>query len=130
MSLAAAPPGRETGLMDILIVDDDAAFCAAAERYLRARGHRTRVASDGIDALEQVALRDPDLVICDLKMPRLDGLGFLRRIRRDKNAVPVVLVTGYATVDTAARALRDGADDCLEKPFEMSDLLARISRAR
>ena len=130
MSFTAGPPGLESSLVDILIVDDDAAFCTAAERYLQARGHRTRCAVDGIDAVEQMTERDPDLVICDLRMPRLDGLGFLQRLREEHSDVPFVMVTGHPSADTADQARRIGADDYLEKPFEMEDLLASISRTR
>ena len=116
--------------MDILIVDDDATFRTAAQRYLQARGHRTRCAVDGIDALGQIAKRNPDLVICDLRMPRLDGLESLQRIRGAHNDVPFVMVTGHPTADTADQARKSGADDYLEKPFEMQELLVSISNTR
>ena len=105
-------------------------FRTAIQRYLEARGHRTRCAVDGIDALEQVAQRVPDLVICDLRMPRLGGLGVLRAIRGARDDVSVVMVTGHPTAHTADQARQQGADDYLEKPFELQELNRSIARAR
>ena len=116
--------------MHILIVDDNAAFTRAVERFLTARGHTARTARDGVEAVEHIQVGRPDLAICDIRMPRMDGHDLLRWIRRSAPGLPVILVTGQPSVDSAVEALRQGADDYLTKPLDLEELGASIERAR
>ena len=116
--------------MHILIVDDNAAFTRAVERFLTARGHTARTARDGVEAVEHIQVGRPDLAICDIRMPRMDGHDLLRWIRRSTPGLPVILVTGQPSVDSAVEALREGADDYLTKPLDLQELTETIERVR
>jgi two-component system, NtrC family, nitrogen regulation response regulator NtrX len=110
----------------ILIVDDEESIRVALQRLLEYHGFETRLAEDGYRALELVAEEEPDVVLLDIKMPRMDGLEVLQRIR-EKSAGPyVVIVTAHGDRQTAMECGRLGADDFLEKPWEQERLLSII----
>jgi two-component system KDP operon response regulator KdpE len=109
----------------VLVVDDDLALVKALRIGLTARGDEVSTAHTGADALAQVALTDPDLVILDLGLPDLDGLEVCRRIR-DFSNVPVVVLSAYGDERRKVEALDGGADDFITKPFGMAELEARL----
>jgi len=109
----------------ILIVDDDAALVKALRIGLTARGDEVATAHTGTDAVTQVALLNPDLVILDLGLPDLDGLEVCRRIREFSN-VPIVILSAYGDERRKVEALDGGADDFITKPFGMAELEARL----
>jgi two-component system KDP operon response regulator KdpE len=109
----------------VLVVDDDLALVKALRIGLTARGDEVSTAHTGADALTQVALTDPDLVILDLGLPDLDGLEVCRRIRGFSN-VPVVVLSAYGDERRKVEALDGGADDFITKPFGMAELEARL----
>jgi DNA-binding response OmpR family regulator len=110
----------------ILLVEDDEQIRKLLSAFLERRGYRVMLAVDGHDALEQVSLELPDLVISDLNMPRLNGLELLARLRQDSRTrdVPVVLLSAQRSDDDVATGLSQGADAYVPKPIEMS-MLAR-----
>jgi CheY-like chemotaxis protein len=115
----------------ILIAEDNDSVAAPLEQLLQKSGYDTRRAVDGVDALQRIVAQPPDLLLLDLKMPRLHGVELLKKLRQsDKTkALPVVIMTGVYRGDSniaAARAL--GVDTYLEKPFRAGDLLAAIAR--
>ena len=112
--------------MQILVVDDEAAVRDALSRTLRFEGYQVAVANDGVAALEALRSLDPDLVLLDVMMPRLDGLATCRRLRADGNVVPVLMLTAADSVGDRVAGLDAGADDYLVKPFALQELLARI----
>ena len=114
--------------MNILLIDDDEALLKAIGRSLTDRGHALRTASSGREALRLMAEAPPDLMISDIEMPGMDGVALLRAVRKRFPDMPVILTTGYATVDTAIAALRLGACDYLKKPIRFQALLACIQR--
>ena len=114
--------------MNILLIDDDEAILKAIGRSLTARSHALRTASSGREGLRLMAEDPPDLVISDIQMPGMDGVALLRAVRERFPDMPVILTTGYATVDTAIAALRLGAYDYLRKPIRFEALLACIQR--
>ena len=114
--------------MNILLIDDDEAILKAIGRSLTARGYALRTASSGREGLRLMAEDPPDLVISDIQMPGMDGVALLRAVRERFPDMPVILTTGYATVDTAIDALRLGACDYLKKPIRFEALLACIQR--
>ncbi len=116
--------------MRILIVDDDPAFCLATERYLRARGYETETAGDGIEALESINRQKPDVVICDVRMPGLDGISLLKKVRVTNTDLPFVMTTAYASDDLAIEAERGGRADLLEKPIDQNQLLECLRKSR
>jgi two-component system response regulator MprA len=112
--------------VQILVVDDEAAVRDALSRTLRFEGYQVAVANDGVAALETLRTLDPDLVLLDVMMPRLDGLATCRRLRADGNVVPVLMLTAADSVGDRVAGLDAGADDYLVKPFALQELLARI----
>ncbi|MFD5113887.1 response regulator transcription factor [Streptomyces sp. NPDC058220] len=120
MSPAEGDPQR------ILIVDDEPAVREALQRSLAFDGYGTEVAVDGLDALTKAAAYDPDLIVLDIQMPRMDGLTAARRLRAGGSKVPILMLTARDTVGDRVTGLDAGADDYLVKPFELDELFARI----
>ncbi|GGX32973.1 response regulator transcription factor [Streptomyces chryseus] len=110
----------------ILIVDDEPAVREALQRSLAFEGYGTEVAVDGIDALAKTASYEPDLIVLDIQMPRMDGLTAARRIRSSGDTLPILMLTARDTVGDRVTGLDAGADDYLVKPFELDELFARI----
>jgi len=115
--------------MKILVVDDERAVRESLRRALELEGYQVDLAEDGEDALERLRgadQDDADAVILDVLMPGIDGLEVCRRLRADSNAVPVLMLTARAEVDSRVAGLDAGADDYLPKPFALAELLARL----
>jgi DNA-binding NtrC family response regulator len=112
----------------ILVVDDEVRMAALIRRELEDHGHEVDTAGDGAVALERLAGGDFDLMLTDLRMPGLDGLELLRRVRTEAPGTEVVLMTAYASAQTAVQAMKAGAYDYLIKPFEMDELIIMVDR--
>lgn len=102
----------------ILIVEDEYVFRSLLDNYLTSLGAETRLAADGIEALESMAQRLPDLVICDLAMPRMNGLAFVEEIRNTGNQTPILVISATEHMSDIAKALRLGVQDVLLKPIK------------
>lgn len=113
----------------LLIVDDEKNLCRMLQTAFSIDGHETRVAEDGEAALISFVQDKPDVVLMDIRMPKLDGIEALKRMRELNPEVPVILMTAYAAVETAVDALRLGAFDYVIKPFDLTELKLLISRA-
>jgi sigma-B regulation protein RsbU (phosphoserine phosphatase) len=114
----------------ILIVDDDEMVRRAIATMLTAQGYAVRNAADGSAALEELAREQPSLVLCDLRMPRLDGLQLLAEVRATHPALPVIVMSGAGLLDDAIRALQLGAWDYVEKPIPAAAALGHtVARA-
>src|SRR5215216_7155741 len=109
----------------VLVVEDDTEIAGALRRSLRIDGYDVRVAEDGEQALSEAGLFEPDLVVLDLGLPRLDGVEVCRRLR-DKGDVPILMLTARDGVPDRVAGLDSGADDYLVKPFEREELAARV----
>jgi len=109
----------------VLVVDDDPSLLKALRIGLTARGDDVLVARSGAEAINQVALAGPDLVILDLGLPDIDGLEVCRRVREFSN-VPIVVLSAYGDERRKVEALDSGADDFVTKPFGMAELEARL----
>src|ERR687888_2724168 len=109
----------------VLVVEDDAEIGGALRRSLRLEGYDVRLAEDGVAALEESALFEPDAVVLDLGLPRLDGIEVCKRLR-DTSDVPILMLTARDSLDSRVEGLDTGADDYLVKPFERQELLARL----
>src|SRR4051812_5208491 len=107
----------------VLVVDDERNIGLTFGQALRLAGHITEVASTAKEGLERLLARPIDVVLLDVKLPDLDGLEVLERIRAERPDVPVVMMSGHGTIDTAVRAVRTGALDFLEKPVAKERLL-------
>src|ERR1700688_5129973 len=112
--------------MLVLVTDDDRAVRESLERALQLHGYEVALASDGDTALAAVESRTPDALVLDVMMPGLDGLDVTRRLRREGNRVPVLLLTARDAVGDRVDGLDAGADDYLPKPFALEELLARM----
>jgi DNA-binding NtrC family response regulator len=113
----------------ILLIDDEAAVCRMVEAILTDRGYAVVAYNHSPEAVAAFAPRHYDAVITDVKMPVMDGLEVLQRIKEQEPAIPVIVITAHATVDMSIHALRKGAYDILSKPFEPEELLSRIRNA-
>jgi len=109
----------------ILVVDDEPQIVRLVRAYLEEAGFRVVIASDGEQALYTARHEQPDLVVLDLLMPRMDGLEFARRIRRERD-VPIIMLTARADETDRIVGLELGADDYVTKPFSPRELVARV----
>jgi two-component system response regulator AtoC len=112
--------------MKILVVDDDAGLRRTASLILENEGYQIATASDGAEALEKAADWGPDLILCDVRMPGVDGLEFLDRHREAEGTARTLVMTAYGSQDLAVEAIRKGAYDYIDKPFSPEALLLRI----
>jgi two-component system, OmpR family, response regulator MprA len=110
----------------VLIVDDDAGVRRMLARTLEAEGYGVTTAADGGSALVEIERSAPDLIVLDVAMPGMDGLGVTRRLRGKGDALPVLLLTARDGVADRVAGLDAGADDYLVKPFATDELLARV----
>ena len=113
----------------IAVLDDEPRLVAILEMLLRREGYEARGFGDPEAALAALAAERFDLLLTDLRMPGLDGLGVLERLREVDPELPVIIMTAHATVATALRAVRLGAFDYVEKPFDNDDVRALVARA-
>ncbi|MFO1106433.1 MAG: sigma-54 dependent transcriptional regulator [Amaricoccus sp.] len=118
-------------MTDILVVDDERDIRALIADILEDEGHGVRMAADSDAALSEINKAAPDLVILDiwLKDSRLDGIDILKRVRRDNPSVPIVIISGHGNIEIAVAAIKQGAYDFIEKPFNIDQLLVVVSRA-
>ncbi len=131
----AAPGGgfstmvRSDAPLSILIAEDDDTLAAALDEFLREKGHQVDLASHGGEALALLEKKSYPLIITDLVMPEADGLTVLRAARQRDPATLVVIMTGYASLDSAIGAIREGAYDYLCKPFKLQEIEIAVNNA-
>ena len=113
----------------ILVVDDDQDSCELVEKILKKEGYRVSTLTDGRKVEEELRKNDIHLAIIDLKMPDISGLDVVDTIRHQDSDCAVILMTGYATLDSAVSALRGGVVDYLRKPVREDELLGAVRRA-
>ena len=109
----------------MLVVEDDEEIASVLQRSLRMEGYEVRIAIDGEAALTEARMFNPDAVILDLGLPKIDGIEVARRLRENDD-VPILMLTARDAVESRVEGLDVGADDYLVKPFERQELLARI----
>ena len=114
-----------SGRPRVLVVEDDVDIAGVLRRSLDKEGYEVRIAADGEAALDEAGLFEPDAVVLDLGLPKLDGVEVCRRLRQDGD-VPILILTARDAVDARVEGLDSGADDYLVKPFERDELLARM----
>jgi DNA-binding response OmpR family regulator len=110
----------------ILVVEDELPMRTALYDILSGNGYRVLVASDGAAGLEKAVNEEPDLILLDVMMPRLDGFALCAELRRLLKATPVLMLTAKGRVEDRVHGLDSGADDYLVKPFSREELLARV----
>ncbi|HLG69103.1 MAG TPA: response regulator [Chloroflexota bacterium] len=109
----------------VLVVDDEAGVREMLCDYLGAHGFETRQAENGLQALQAIESRSPEVVVLDMRMPVMDGWTFLETLRRDSK-LPVLVLTAESDESDRARTFELGANDYLSKPFKLSEVEARI----
>jgi len=121
-------PGIEgkTVAQRVMIVDDEEAFAQGCQRILAEQGYEVEIALSGEEALEKIENRSYDVVLLDLRIRDFDGISILEKIRARNLNTDVVIMTGYASVETAAKALRYGASEYLEKPFDPERIIGAV----
>lgn len=113
----------------ILIVDDEASICWALERALSEVGHEVVTTATAEDALEHLEQRAADVVVMDVRLPGLNGLAAMERLRESAPRTPVIIMTAFGSLDTAVRAVNQGAFEYLTKPFDLDEAVGVIRRA-
>ncbi|MGQ0541124.1 MAG: sigma-54-dependent transcriptional regulator [Blastocatellia bacterium] len=114
----------------LLVVDDEKNLRLVIQKEMTRQGHEVETAQDGHAAWELLESRDFDVLLCDINMPRLDGMGLLRRLReKGQNPPEIIMLTGQGTVETAIEAMKLGAYDYLTKPYRIAELAALVAQA-
>ena len=113
----------------ILVVDDDPVIQRLLTVNFEMEGYRVTTAGDGVDGLAQIAADRPDLVLVDVKMPRMDGLEVVRRLKADDrtSAIPLILLSAKAQSTDISAGMDSGADDYVTKPFDPLELLDKVA---
>src|SRR5688572_804814 len=114
----------------LLVVDDEKNLRLVVQKEMARQGHEVETASDGEAAWELLEARDFDVLLCDINMPRLDGMGLLRRVfDKSPNPPEIIMLTGQGTVETAIESMKLGAYDYLTKPYRIAELSALVDQA-
>jgi DNA-binding NtrC family response regulator len=116
--------------MKILITDDERAIRRALREILEFEGYQIEEAENGMDALKLLREQSFDLVFCDIKMPQLDGLELLSKIKEEGIKSLIIMISGHGTVETAVQAIKNGAFDFIEKPLDLNRILVTIRNAK
>jgi len=119
----------ESDQRNILVVDDDKSVRTTFSSVLRKEGYRVTAVENGYEAIKAIAEESFDLALVDLRMPGLDGIEVLERIKSRRPKTRVIIYTGYGSVTTAVEAMRKGAADYLNKPFSPQELKAGVKKA-
>jgi two-component system, LuxR family, response regulator FixJ len=134
--VAAADPKADAQTGDanldqavVFVVDDDELMRSALRRLLQSAGLPAQIYASGAEFLSQASLDRPGCVVLDVGMPGMNGLEVQNQLRQRRPDLPVIFLTGSSDIPIAVAAMRDGAQDFIEKPFENADLLARIRLA-
>ncbi len=115
--------------MKILIIDDEKAICSTLKEILEYEKYEVDIANDGMEGIRKIQSSNFDLVLCDIKMPKMDGIEVLTKIQELKPEVPVVMISGHGTIETAVDAIRKGAYDYISKPPDLNRLLVTVRNA-
>ncbi len=114
---------------EILIIDDEKAIRKALTEILSAEGYKTEEAGDGEEGLKKFREKPYDVVLCDIKMPKLDGIEFLQKATESNSDVPVIMISGHGNIETAVDAVKKGAFDYISKPPDLNRMLITIRNA-
>ena len=114
---------------NILIIDDERAIRNVLKEILSNEGFTVEEASDGEEGLKKFTTGPYDVVLCDIKMPKLDGIEFLQKVIESNSEVPVIMISGHGNIETAVDAVKKGAFDYISKPPDLNRLLITIRNA-
>jgi len=120
---------EQNNMSQILIIDDEKAIRKTLTEILSYEGYKIEEASDGEEGLKKFKEKNYDVVLCDIKMPKLDGIEFLVKAREINPNIPVIMISGHGTIETAVEAVKKGAYDYIAKPPDLNRLLITIRNA-
>lgn len=120
---------KECSMTKILVIDDERSIRNSMKDILQYEGHEVVLAENGMEGLVSVKSEKPDIVFCDIKMPKMEGIEVLERIKEFSADTPVIMISGHGTIDTAIEAIRKGAYDFIEKPLDLNRILITIKNA-
>ena len=113
---------------EILIVDDEPIVCERLQAFMEGDGHRVETIVDPSEALIRLENKEFDIVICDIRMGKIDGIQVMERIMQKSRHTKVIMITGYATLELARESLTKGAFDFIAKPFRIKEIRKTIER--
>lgn len=113
----------------VLIADDEIEFTSTLEARLKLRNFETKTVSSGIAALKAIEKDPPDVLLLDLKMPDLNGLEVLAKVKEDFPAIEVIILTGHGSFEAGKEGMEQGAFDYIMKPVDLSQLIGKIEEA-
>lgn len=127
--MSDSAPNRPKHEAHVIVVDDEEGMCTILRKVLSQEGYRVDTYTRSEEALSHIRDAPPDVVVTDLKMPGSSGLEILRAVRQASPTTNVIIMTAYATLESAIQAMRDGAYDYITKPFKLDELLLIVERA-
>jgi len=116
-------------MSNILIIDDEKAIRKTLGEILSYEGYKMEEAGDGEEGLKRIKEKDYDVILCDIKMPKIDGIEFLERAKEINADIPIIMISGHGTIETAVEAVKKGAYDYISKPPDLNRLLITIRNA-
>ncbi|MDY6879070.1 MAG: response regulator [Desulfatiglans sp.] len=115
--------------LKVLVVDDDPVTLVLLDKKVRRAGYEVKTAKNGVEAIDCLSKQHYDVVVTDLMMPGgVDGIGVLEAVKEKSSQTEVILITAYASVDTAIKAMKKGASDYLQKPINFDELILRLEK--
>ena len=116
-------------MSNILIIDDEKAIRKTLSEILSYEGYKMDEAGDGEEGLKKFREKDYDVILCDIKMPKIDGIEFLEKAKESNPDIPIIMISGHGTIETAVEAVKKGAYDYISKPPDLNRLLITIRNA-
>lgn len=113
----------------ILVIDDERSIRNSMKDILAFEGHEVVLAENGMEGLVAVKSEKPEVIFCDIKMPKMEGIEVLERVKEFTSEIPVIMISGHGTIDTAIEAIKKGAYDFIEKPLDLNRILITIKNA-
>jgi DNA-binding NtrC family response regulator len=113
----------------VLVIDDEQIVRTSCSRALVPEGYDVKLAKNGLEGLSMIKEEGFEIILTDLKMPDMDGIEVLKRIKEGWPSIEVIIITGYQTVDTAVKSIKLGAFDYIEKPFTPDALITAVAKA-
>lgn len=117
-------------MSNILIIDDEKAIRKTLSEILSYEGYKIDEASDGEEGLKKAREKEYDVILCDIKMPKIDGIEFLEKAKEANPDIPIIMISGHGTIETAVEAVKKGAYDYISKPPDLNRLLITIRNAK
>ena len=115
--------------MKVLVLDDEPIVCKRLQPALEKLGYEVDTFTQSVEAMHQIHQTDYDIVITDLKMKEIDGMRFLEEVKKQRPATEVIVITGFATMETAKESFKKGVFDFIAKPFNLNEIQKVVQRA-